>query len=749
MKSLLANNVGICSASILLILGYAVPPITACLLRLPVQYIKNEVGHFTFGRPTGSDGAGEFPLTILDYPDSAIGQVSLPEVIDGDPVRAINGAFENCRWVTRFSLPQSLESIAGPAFEGCHRLTQITIPRNVVEISSGAFANCSRLEAIEVDPANPAFVSVDGVLFSADLTRLIQYPGGRTGDYEIPSGVTYIESDAFRDAGHLTGIVMPVGVDSIGSSAFADCHALEEIVFPESLISIEVSAFAGCRALQTIDLPESLQTIGRSAFANCDLQFSSLVLPHSVTEIGSYAFENWKSLEEVMMSKHVWGFGDEEDNSCQRGLGGSPFAGCLSLRSFTVDKGNENFEDIEGILFSSGLSRLVQYPAGRVDATYVVPDHVKGIGSFAFVDCRGLTSISISKNVVWIAQSSFAGCTGLASILVDEDNASYRSIDGVLYSDEGELQLRKYPAARTGDYVIPGNVSRLEASAFVNCAALTHVAIPAGVQEISSSAFVHCKALTAISVDPSNKRFSSLEGVLFNRQKDVLFRYPSGRSGAYRIPEEVTQIGSGAFAGSDALTEIVISEGVEEIGWLAFEDCTALTRVALPRSLRSLGGGAFSGCSRLVGVRFAKGDIEDIGTKAFGDCPNLLSVYFGGHAPQQISLDVFSGIATDFSITYGRQSTGFSSPEWRGYPASEAPLEAMPLKVETIPEGVHIHWALGDAESYEVYHSENLKDWTLITESPASSAGALAIFEDTDPSRRGLSNGYYRVEPRS
>ena len=121
--------------------------------------------------------------------------------------------------------------------------------------------------------------------------------------------------------------------------------------------------------------------------------------------------------------------------------------------------------------------------------------------------------------------------------------------------------------------------------------------------------------------------------------------------------------------------------------------------------------------------------------------------FFGGNAPQQLASRAFSGVAPDFFIIYGRHTTGFTFPRWQGYPTFEEPLEAMPLKVQATSAGMSLHWSIGGAASYNVYHSENLRDWTLITESLQPSVGALAIFEDTDPSRLALAKGYYRVEP--
>jgi len=86
--------------------------------------------------------------------------------------------------------------------------TVYTIPESVTDISIGAFANCNNLEQIQTD--SPEFVSLSGVLFSADMETLIKYPAAKSGDtYTVPEGVKYIAERAFEDNKHLKKITMP------------------------------------------------------------------------------------------------------------------------------------------------------------------------------------------------------------------------------------------------------------------------------------------------------------------------------------------------------------------------------------------------------------------------------------------------------------------------------------------------------------------------------------------------------------
>ncbi len=107
-----------------------------------------------------------------------------------------------------YAIPDSVNKIRSYAFIGCIGLTRVMIPENLANIESGQFRHCTSLASIEVAEGNPNFHSVDGVLFDADRTRLIQYPGGKIGNYAIPDGATQINM-AFTGCRGLTSVVIP------------------------------------------------------------------------------------------------------------------------------------------------------------------------------------------------------------------------------------------------------------------------------------------------------------------------------------------------------------------------------------------------------------------------------------------------------------------------------------------------------------------------------------------------------------
>ena len=140
-------------------------------------------------------------------------------------------AFVGCTSLTSITIPNSVTSIGVDVFDGCTSLTSITIPASVTSIGSGAFIYCPSLTAITVDPHNPAYSSVAGVLFDKSQTTLIECPGGIAGSYTIPDSVTSIGDGAFGSCTSLTSVTIPNSVTSIEDFAFSACSSLASVCF--------------------------------------------------------------------------------------------------------------------------------------------------------------------------------------------------------------------------------------------------------------------------------------------------------------------------------------------------------------------------------------------------------------------------------------------------------------------------------------------------------------------------------------
>jgi len=168
------------------------------------------------------------------------------------------------------------------------------------------------------------------------------------------------------------------------------------------------------------------------------------------------------------------------------------------------------------------------------------------------------------------------------------------------YTDEGKsITITSYPKDAVGAVEIPATingkpVTSIGGNAFGGCNSLTSITIPAGVASIWDFAFMPCTSLLAIAVDTSNAEYSSLDGVLFDKQQTTLIKCPGGKAGRFFIPTSVTRIGDFAFHACSRITNVTIPDSVVRIGNCAFNDCFGLSTIRIPGSVSSIGSCTFS-----------------------------------------------------------------------------------------------------------------------------------------------------------
>ena len=408
----------------------------------------------------GSDGT----VTITGCDKSAKGAITIPSEIDGKPVTSIgDGAFDRCTGLTSITIPNSVTSIGNEAFQNCRSLTSITIPDSVTSIGYDPFKSCNKLNQINVGSANTAYSSVNGVLFNKNKTELIRYPAGKVDiSYAIPDSVTSIGDSAFSWCSSLTSITIPDGVTSIGSAAFYFCHSLTSITIPNSVTSVGDEAFCDCYSLTSVYISDIASWCGIAFDGSCSNPLrggaslylngklvTDLIIPNSVTNIGSYAFYHCSSLTSVTIPNSV------------TSIGYQAFSDCSSLTSITI------------------------------------PDSVTSIGNAAFSSCDSLTSVTIGNGVTSIGDDAFSYSNKLNQINVDTANTVYSSMNGVLFSKD-KTELIRYPAGKVDiSYAIPDGVTRIDYRAFFQCGSLTSITIPNSVTSIGLDAFCRCDNLKA------------------------------------------------------------------------------------------------------------------------------------------------------------------------------------------------------------------------------------------------------------
>lgn len=203
--------------------------------------------------PMDDYASDSFDEEDYDYRFSPLRGLKIDSLVIMPGVTSIGkAAFSGCSLTGGVTIPNSVTSIGADAFGFCTAMTSVSIPSSMTKIGSNAFLACPELESINVDAANQNYASVDGVLFSKDMTVLYRYPEAKSGACQIPVGVTNIAEYAFTECFSLTGVTIPEGVTNIAVYTFGECFSLTSVTIPSSVTSIGAIAFSGCDALKDV-----------------------------------------------------------------------------------------------------------------------------------------------------------------------------------------------------------------------------------------------------------------------------------------------------------------------------------------------------------------------------------------------------------------------------------------------------------------------------------------------------------------
>jgi len=519
--------------------------------------ITEQASAGTTGDLSWSDNGTSVTITGCDGPCALT--LEIPATIDtGDngilPVTSISGEGFQSSGVTSitFALPSNLTSIGGNAFRGSHlnsialpeglvsianeafygtRLTTIAIPSTVTDLSATGFSNVPGLASFTVANTNPAYKSVDGVLFNKAGTTLIQYPAGDTSrsEYTVPAGVTTLGDYAFLGAPNLTSIALPSSVAGIGDGAFDDVPLTDFDVDAANATYKDVDGvlfdkagttllrYPVARAGSSYTVPSSVTTIGNSGFRGASLTSIDLALATNLTTIGDAAFQ--VPITSIDLPNTVTSIGDQAFRA----------SGLTSIR-------------IPGSVTHLGAGAF--WEAERLATiTFDAPSSLTSISDNTFQQAIGLTSIVIPSSVTSIGGGAFGNTTSLAS---------------VTFAASSDLRT-------VGEY------------SFAGTPLLTTITLPDTVTSIGSNAFQNSGVATVTL--PSNPEFTMISNSLFEGATTLT---------GITVPDSVTRIGYSAFKGTTALSTAVIGGNVQRIDASAFQN-SGLTSIRLPQSLTTLG----------------------------------------------------------------------------------------------------------------------------------------------------------------
>ena len=566
--------------------------------------------------------------------------------IFGDDVNSIPESI--CEGMTQLNfvaIGNSVTSIGNHAFDGCTSLISMNIPNNVIDIGEYAFRNCTSMTSVT-----------------------------------IPNSVTSIGDLAFEGCSGLTSVTIPNSVTSIGDLAFEGCRGLTSVTIPNSVTSIRSGAFFGC-SINEIHFNGTIKDWCEKSWGARilqsnyklfigDLLLTDLVIPNSVTSIGSGAFYGCNSLTsiKVIEGNSVY----DSRNNCNAiiqttnnelivgcmnttipnsvtSIGDSAFFGCIRLATITVPNSIT-------IIGNSAFSRCDSLTSVTIDQGVTTIEHN------VFDGCRSLTSIEIPYSVTNIGINVFRGCNSLSSIYWDANiNSDYSANNTPFYSDKYVWDIR--PQINT--FVFGDSIKHIPAYLCAGMTNLKHLTIGSSIPDFSANDFAGCNNISNVTIKSNavaGKTYSTSNNLnsLFGSQvTEYIFGGGVTALGAYAlyntanvdsitIAGGMVSIGTNAFDNCPRLTKVtiksdsfinknysstnnfatifgsqvktyVLGDSITSIGDYAFYNCSNVTTLNIPQNVASIGQSSFYGCTGISSLNIPQ-SVTNIGNHAFEAC---------------------------------------------------------------------------------------------------------------------------------
>lgn len=289
------------------------------------------------------------------------------------------------------------------------------------------------------------------------------------------------------------------------------------------------------------------------------------------------------------------------------------------ITEFTVDNDNPLFKTVDGVLFTKDGKRLIRFPQEK-SGTYTIPAGVKTISQYAFKKSRKLTEIVIPDSVSNIGEGAFYGCRSLTNITLPKKVTKIHpytfynclSLKNIkLNSSIKRLGYKAFKKCKSLESLtIPKNITKIESEtfkecenlssvyigknttiigymAFSGCTSLKNITIPANVESISNTAFDN--SIETFKVSSDSTKFSASDGILYNKNKTTIKKFPCLKSGNYKMPNTVKKIASNAFTNSESLKNITFSDNITILYLDEFRN-SGINTMHLPAKLEYVAG---------------------------------------------------------------------------------------------------------------------------------------------------------------
>ncbi|GEM_PF-1018822 len=497
--------------------------------------------------------------------------------------------------------------------------------------------------------ALPDPVQVDGIFYQVTGEKTCRVMPDVTGGPNTNSykGAYNVPSTVVIDGKTYT-------VNEIGNGAFARCWDVTGVTLPPTIERIDSQAFASSRGIKTLTLPASLRVIESEAFSFSGL--TELTIEEGLDSVGYGALGYLNSFTDTLRLP-----------ASLRAMSPAALAFSHKLQAISVSPDNPYWKSDGGVVFSKDGSTLFAFPCYKYEEQYSIPSSVKyierhscsnldrmtafkfpysqiKIGKEAFTACTKLEKVTNASNVVEIDSAAFAGCTHMQ--LFEAGYGLKRICDNAFnnvsrYNDDGYFEIKL-------DYA--NNLRYIGSEAFRGARMLS-IRIPQNVDTITYTAFQDTR-LQAFDVNPSNATYTSINGVLYNKDlTQILIVPPYYPNEIFEIPEGIEEVGPGAFYGAgvkllnfpksirkfgreafsnSSLVRIDIPETIEELPYECFASA-ALTKVNVPATVKGMDGGVFAYC-KLLEEAVLPDELDSLPPGTFFDCEKLAKVNIPANA---------------------------------------------------------------------------------------------------------------------